>query len=78
MTIKEYLNALCNFFRYVLGLCVGTETFQQISWTTDFLNSLFGLKIVLCKYPICFTALACSLSVTILCHVFGEKKVRFF
>lgn len=73
MTIKEYLNVLCNFFRYVLG-CMGTETFQQISWTTDFLNSLFGLKIVPCKCPICFTALACSLSVMMLCHVFGEKN----
>lgn len=65
------------FLGMFLGCVVGTETFQQISWTADFLNSLFGLKIVLCKCPICFIALACSFSVTILCHVFGEKKKSY-
>lgn len=35
------------FLGMLLWLYMGTETFKQISWTTDFLNSLSDLKIVL-------------------------------
>lgn len=76
MTIKEYLNVLCNVFRYASSVVSGYRNFLRDFWTTYFLNSLLCLKIVLYKRPICFTTIKCRLSCVILYHVFDEEKIE--